>query len=141
MNENSKKYKPSHLIEIPRIGKSTEGYLSIAESRGKFPFDIKRIFWTYYTPEDVTRGRHAHHETELILIAVAGKIEVTVENAFGVTQKFILEQPNHGLYIPPDHWHVMKYSHNAVQLVLASTEYNENDYIREYDNFLSVWGK
>lgn len=141
MNISEKKFTPSRLIEIPKIGNSAEGYISVAECNGELPFEVKRFFWTYYTPESIIRGRHAHFNTELILIAVAGIIEVTTENSQGEKMSFILNHPNQGLYIPPDNWHTMKYSHNAVQLVLASTLYDENDYIRDYNQFLSVWKK
>ena len=59
------------IINFKRIGKPSEGYLSIGESNADIPFEIKRNFWTYYTPEEVVRGRHAHYETEMVLIAMA----------------------------------------------------------------------
>ncbi len=123
------------LIELGKIGKSQEGYLSVAESCNSIPFDVKRVFWSYYTPDSITRGRHAHHETEMILIAVAGRIIVTTEMPGQSPELTVLETPSQGLYIPKLCWHTMQYSHNAVQLVLASTLYEEADYTREYDQF------
>src|SRR5690606_41069086 len=89
------------------------------------PFEVKRCFWTYYTPEEVIRGRHAHHDTEMILIAAAGKIIVETEMPGNIKDTFVLEKPEYGLFLPKYCWHTMQYSHNAVQLVLASTEYKD----------------
>ena len=85
------------------------------------------------------RGRHAHHQTEQIIIAASGRIIVTVEDAWGKTDVYTLQEPNEGIYIPPNVWHTMQYTHTAIQLVLASTEYNESDYIRTYDEFKKKW--
>lgn len=124
-----------HLIRFSKIGESHLGYLSIAEFGHSVPFEIKRVFWAYFTPEDVIRGFHAHHETEMILIAAAGKITVKTEDATGEVMEFQLERPNEGLYLPKLCWHTMQYSHNAVQLVLTSSHYAAEDYIRDYDEF------
>ena len=112
----------------------------MTEQQQLVPFEVKRIFWTYYTPESIVRGRHAHHTTEQVLIAAAGRIIVTTELADGTIQTFRLEDPHVGLYVPPHAWHTMQYSHSAVQLVLASVAYLEADYIRDYDKFREVWG-
>ena len=125
------------LISFPSIGNLELGYLSIAENFKKIPFEIKRVFWAYYTPDSVVRGRHAHYETEMILIAVAGRIIVTTEMPDKSLEVFVLEKPNQGLYLPKLCWHTMQYSHNSVQLVLASSLYLEKDYIRNYDEFLN----
>ena len=109
------------------------------EQQQVVPFEIKRIFWTYYTPESIVRGRHAHHATEQVLIAVAGRITVMTELADGTIQTFRLEDPNVGLFVPPHTWHTMQYSHTAVQLVLASQPYTETDYIRNYEDFRQQW--
>jgi dTDP-4-dehydrorhamnose 3,5-epimerase-like enzyme len=130
-----------YLIDFSRLGASNIGFISVAENQKNLPFDVARIFWTYFTPEDIIRGRHAHHKTEQILVAVAGRINVTVELPDDSIDIFRLETPNIGLYLPPNVWHTMQYSHSAVQLVLASQLYDENDYIRNYDEFKEVWGK
>jgi hypothetical protein len=127
--------KTPRLIPFKKIGNPAEGYISIFQNGADMPFDIRRTFWTYYTPEEVVRGRHAHHGTEMILIAAAGRIIVNTEMPGGISETFILEKPDHGLYLPKFCWHTMQYSHNAVQLVLASSEYNEKDYIRNYEDF------
>jgi hypothetical protein len=127
-----------YIIKFNKLGKPSQGYISVAELDKDIPFKVKRIFWTYYTPESIVRGRHAHHNTQLVLIAAAGKITVHTELPSGEVFDMILEDPSVGLYIPSKTWHTMKYSHNAVQLVIASTVYREKDYIREYDLFKSI---
>ncbi|GAB2958230.1 hypothetical protein GCM10027048_26420 [Hymenobacter coalescens] len=133
--------KPNpHLLEFPKLGDPTIGYISVADSmQAHVPFAIKRLFWTYYTPESIVRGRHAHHQTEQVLIAVTGRIVVTTELPDGEIQTFRLEDPHVGLYVPPHAWHTMQYSHTAVQLVLASSSYEEADYIRSYEQFKQIW--
>jgi dTDP-4-dehydrorhamnose 3,5-epimerase-like enzyme len=131
--------KKPYLIDFLRLGASNIGFISVAENEKNLPFDVVRTFWTYFTPEDIIRGRHAHHKTEQILVAVAGRINVTVELANGSIDIFKLETPNVGLYLPPNVWHTMQYSHSAVQLVFASQLYDENDYIRNYDDFKKIW--
>ena len=130
-----------YLIDFPKLGAPEIGYISVTQQEHLVPFAVKRIFWTYYTPESIVRGRHAHYTTEQVLIAAAGRITVTTERADGVIQSFRLEDPNVGLYVPPHVWHTMQYSHSAVQLVLASSVYEEADYIRDYEKFKQVWGQ
>jgi oxalate decarboxylase/phosphoglucose isomerase-like protein (cupin superfamily) len=128
-----------HIIEFKKLGASDIGYISVNEAGGLVPFEVKRTFWTYFTPESIVRGRHAHHATEQVLIAVAGRIIVTMEMPDGTVSTFVLESPHVGVYIPPNAWHTMQYSHTAVQLVFASTPYEEADYIRDYATFKEVW--
>lgn len=128
-----------HLIEFPKLGEPGIGYISVTEQSQLVPFDVQRIFWTYYTPESIVRGRHAHHRTEQVLIAAAGRITVTTELADGTIELFRLEDPHVGLYVPPQAWHTMQYSHSAVQLVFASVPYQEADYIRAYEDFKLIW--
>lgn len=131
-------YPSPYIIEFGKIGESAIGYITVAENN-QLPFTVQRMFWTYYTPESITRGRHAHHQTEQILIAVSGKIIVSTESAQGEQKRFTLESPQQGVYIPPNVWHTMEYSHNAVQLALASTLYQAGDYIRDKEEFLTKW--
>ena len=126
------------LISFPKIGSSTLGFISVSENMTHVPFDVKRIFWTYYTPDSILRGRHAHHNTEMVLVAAAGRIIVNTEMPDGNVNVFILEKPEVGLYMPRYCWHTMQYSHSSVQLVLASNIYDEKDYIRSYDEFKSL---
>lgn len=123
------------IIDFQKNGSSEIGYLAIVEGEVSIPFSIKRIFWSYYTPDSIIRGRHAHYETEMILIAVAGRIVVNTEIKGEDPSVFVLDNPNQGLYLPKLCWHTMQYSHNAVQLVITSTNYDESDYIRDYNKF------
>ncbi len=127
-------YKQPYLIEYPKIGNTIQGYISVAEKETLI-FDVKRVYWTYYTPEEVIRGGHAHHKLEQILIAVAGKIIVETEMPGSVKDRFILESPNVGLLLPTYCWHTMHYSHNSVQVCISNMIYDESDYIRDYNEF------
>ena len=122
------------IIQFPKIGNSSLGYISLAEKEN-LPFIPKRIYWTYYTPEDIERGGHSHNNLQQVLVSVAGKIIVNIELKNGEKNEFILDSPNIGLFIPKMCWRTMKYSHNAVQLCIASIEYTESDYIRRYEDF------
>ena len=130
---NSKPY----IIQFPKIGQPSLGYISLAEKED-LPFTPKRIYCTYFTPEGVDRGGHSHFELEQILVAVAGEIIVTTELKDGTIETFILDSPDKGLFIPKMCWRTMKYTHNAVQMCIASIEYDVIDYIREYTDFLKV---
>lgn len=123
------------ILNFSKIGESALGYISVSENSIDVPFEVKRVFWAYYTPHSVIRGNHAHYETEMVLLAVAGNIQVDTETIDGTKETFYLNQPDQGLFLPKLCWHTMKYSHNAVQLVLASALYNESDYIRDYSFF------
>lgn len=129
----NKKLKP-HIVDFPKIGNSSLGYISLAE-RTTLPFDVKRVYWTYFTPEDVERGNHAHYELEQILVAVTGKIVLNIITIDGQEYEFVLDRPDRGVYIPKLCWRTMKYSHNSVQMCLASSEYSEADYIRSLEDF------
>lgn len=124
-----------HLIEFPSIGDSSIGYLSVSEELISVPFTIARVYWTYHTPQSVMRGGHANIDKELVLVAVAGNIVVDVEMQDGYKETYELSHPSKGLYIPPLCWHRMQYSHNAVQMVMASNLYSAEDYIRDYEAF------
>mgnify|MGYP006142162583 CR=1 FL=1 len=123
-----------YLINFPKIGEPTLGYISVAE-KTNLPFIPKRVYWTYFTPENIERGGHSHIELEQILIAIAGQIKVSIELINGEKFDFILDKPSKGLYVPKKGWRTMKYSHNAVLLCIASIEYDEKDYIRQYQDF------
>ncbi len=130
-----------HLLTFSQIGTADIGYLSVSENaEPPLPFAVQRVFWTYFTPDNILRGRHAHRATEHVLLAVAGRIVVTLEHANGKLEVFRLETPHVGLYVPPNVWHTMQYSPGAVQVALASQPFVEEDYIREYAEFKRVWG-
>jgi|SRR5690242_18031843 hypothetical protein len=127
-------YDKPRLIAFPKIGTTIEGYISVAEKE-TLPFEVKRVYWTYFTPESISRGGHAHHRLEQILIAVSGKIIVTTQMPGMPEERFILETADKGVFLPKYCWHKMKYSHNAVQMCIANMPYAKNDYIRDYEEF------
>ena len=129
-----KKDKP-HLIDIGKLGSSALGYISVAE---KLPFEIKRVYWTYYAPHDVIRGHHAHKELSQLIFALNGNIEFNIEDPFGENYTFLLSNPHEGIYIPKLCWRKIKFSHHAVLLCLASLDYDESDYIRTYEDFIKI---
>lgn len=131
----------AYILNFDKIGDSKIGYLSVYENNDVLPFEVKRLFWTYFTPEEVIRGRHAHYQTQQILISVFGEIHVDIEYPSGEKEYFKLNKPDFGLYIPPNCWHQMKYSHSSVQLCIASELYDESDYIRDYNLFKAVYNK
>ena len=126
--------KPQFL-QFNKIGTSNLGYISVADNSENIPFEIKRVYWTYYTPQDVLRGGHAHLELEQVIVAVAGTITLTTEDVQGNKEEFILDSPEKGLFIPRKIWRDIRFSHSAVLLCLASEKYIESDYIREYEEF------
>ena len=126
--------KKPYIITFPKIGNPSLGFISLAENQ-TLPFEVKRIYWTYFTPEDVKRGGHAHHNLEQILVAAAGKIIVNTEMPDSSKHQFVLESPNQAVFLPKYSWHIMQYSHNAVQMCIASMVYEESDYIRDYGEF------
>ena len=121
-------------IHLNKHGTPVIGYLTAPTAR-EIPFHTARVFWTYFTPERITRGRHAHTRTSIVLFALTGKIIVTTETTSGIKKTFILDKPNVGLLIPPMVWHTQRYSHTAIQLALASHPYREREYIRDYKIF------
>ena len=123
------------IIDFPGIGSSQLGFISVAEQGINVPFEIKRVYWTYFTPNEVKRGGHAHIKLEQIVFAVSGIIKLNTEDVFGNKLEFILDRPYMGLYIPKLTWRDIEFSHSAVLLCLASCIYQEDDYIRDYEEF------
>lgn len=131
------KVSPEYF-EVPSIGESRLGFISIAEFPKNIPFEIKRVYWTYYTPQNVIRGYHAHKELEQLVFACSGTITFYTEDRRGIKSEFMLTEPNKGIYIPPFVWREIKFSHNALLLCLASKEYEEEEYIRDYEEFKKI---
>lgn len=121
------------LIDIPKI-KDTRGNLAVIE-KDSIPFAIKRVYYLYDVPSDAYRGGHAHKEQQEFLIALSGSFEVVLTNG-NSKQKVMLNKPDKGLLIPTGIWRELEnFSSGAVCLVLASDEFDEADYIRDYDDF------
>lgn len=125
------------LIEFSKIGSPALGYITVGQNSA-LPFTVQRVYWTYYTPDSVVRGHHAHHELEQLIFATSGRIEFVLESLDGRAETFVLDSPHVGLYIPRLFWRTIKFSHNAVLMCLASMEYSEEDYIREYEDFRAL---
>jgi hypothetical protein len=127
------------MVAFPSIGKFDWGYVSVAEAQKQpLPFEVKRVFWTYYTPNEITRGQHSHYALHQMLIAVAGTIRIELENLKGPQPDAVLDHPSKGLHLPPMCWTKIHFSHNAVLMSLCSMPYTESDYIRSYDEFLAL---
>lgn len=122
------------LIEVQSIGSSEIGYLSVLQGE-YLPFKPLRIYWTYFTPNHVERGAHAHRQLEQLIVAVAGEIKIKIETRSGEKSEYIMDNPSKVLYIPRMCWRTLEFSHDAVLLCVASMEYNEEDYIRKYEDF------
>lgn len=117
------------------------GKVSFIEGLCDIPFEIKRVYYSYGVKPGNVRGGHAHKVLEQFLICVNGAIEVLLDDGFGQTEKLVLDSPEKGLLLGPDLWHTMRWiEENSVLLVLASGHYDESDYIRNYNAFVS-WVK
>jgi acetyltransferase-like isoleucine patch superfamily enzyme len=123
------------LHQLPAI-KDLRGDLSVTEFGKDLPFLPRRCFWVFGVPNSEIRGEHAHKDCHQFLVAVSGSVSVLLDN--GQHQAEVnLNKPNLGIHIPPGIWGVQyKYSEDAVLMVLASHGYDNNDYIRNYDEFL-----
>lgn len=112
------------------------GKLISLEGNKNIPFEIKRVYWIYDTLPDIDRGFHAHKELEQIIIAMDGACQFVLDD--GKNRETIwLNRPDRGLYIGKNMWREMKhFSYGCKLMILASTYYNEEEYIRNYDEFL-----
>jgi len=114
------------------------GKLVIVEGNQDIPFEIKRLFYIYGSDKDVVRGKHANKESEFVLINVSGSSKVMVTD--GDNKQIVeLNKPRQGVYLPKMVWKEMyDFSPDSVLLVLASTHYDGNEYIRDYDEYLKM---
>ena len=125
------------LIDIPKI-KDTRGNLSVLE-KDILPFNFKRIYYLYDVPSGAYRGGHAHKEQQEFLIAISGSFDVIMQNAFGNKTNVTLNRPDKGLLIPHMIWRELEnFSSGAICLVIASDVYKEEDYIRDFNEFISL---
>lgn len=117
------------------------GKLVVIEGGEAIPFEIKRVFYIYGSDATVVRGQHANRESEFVLINVAGKSKVRITD--GSDEMVIgLDKPMMGVYIPRMLWKDMyDFSPDSVLLVLASTHYDDSEYIRNYNDYLKEIGK
>ena len=125
------------LINLPKIG-DRRGNLTFIENAKLFPFSVQRIFYLYDIPAGESRGAHSHLDCHQFLIAASGAFSVVLDNG-KVKHRVTLDQPSFGLHIPPMIWaHEESFSSGSICLVLASHKYDEQDYIRNYDDYLNL---
>ena len=123
------------IIELPRL-KNRAGNITVVNNNDNIPFEVKRVFYIYDIPGGEDRGAHSHKNCHQFLVAVSGSFEVEMND--GTNKRTItLNRPYYGLYIPNGLWREMNnFSTNSLALVLSSTEFSEDDYIRDYAAFL-----
>jgi hypothetical protein len=127
------------VVEFPKIG-DPRGSLTFVESGRHIQFVIRRVFWIYDVPGGEMRGRHAYRRNCEVIIAVSGGFDVEVDNGVSVS-RYQLNRSYYGLYLPPLHWRsLLNFSTNSLCLVLASEDYDPDDYLRDYDKFLRERG-
>lgn len=125
------------LIELPKIS-DVRGNLSFIEGGNHIPFDIARVYYLYDVPGGADRGSHAHKKLHQFIVATAGSFDVEIDNGHE-KKRFHLNRPYYGLYLGPMKWrYIDNFSSGAVCMVLASGAYVESDYIRSYEEFISI---
>jgi len=126
------------LTDIPTIT-DTRGNLAVIEKEC-LPYPIKRVYYLFDVPSDSYRGGHAHKEQLEFLIALSGSFNVTLDNG-SQKKSFLLNKPNKGLLLPTGIWRELEdFSYGAICLVLSSGEFDEGDYIRNYQDFRNLKG-
>lgn len=125
------------IIELPKI-LDKRGNLSFVEENNHIPFKIERTYWIYDVPGGTERGGHAYRENTEFVIALSGSFDVLLDNGTS-EERISLNRSYYGLLIPKLVWRTMvNFSTNSLALVLSSTEYDPEDYIRDYQEFLKA---
>ena len=133
------KVQDCRIIELPKVV-DPRGNLSIIEQFKQIPFDIKRVHWIYDVPGGIERGGHAFKNNEEFIVALSGSFDVEVDDGNG-KKTMSLSRSYYGLFVPKGIWRVMtNFSTNSLALVLSSTDFDENDYIVDYQDFVN-WRK
>ena len=123
------------VINLAKIA-DTRGNLSFIEGGRHVPFQIARTYYLYDVPGGSERGGHAHKDLHQLIIAISGSFDVVLSDGIN-SQSFHLNRPYQGLYICPMIWRVLdNFSSGSVSLVIASNNYDESDYYRDYDEYL-----
>lgn len=124
------------LIELPKI-LDRRGNLTFIEGNNHVPFEIKRTYWIYDVPGGETRGGHAFKEQKELIVALSGSFDVVLDDGHE-KRTYQLNRSYYGLYVPEGIWrHMENFSTNSLSMILASNDFNEFDYIRDYDEFSS----
>ena len=123
------------IIDIPKIN-NTKGNIGVIEN-DTIPFDVKRVYYLFDVPSGAKRGGHAHKKLKQVLIAISGSFDVVLKD--GKSKEIVkLNRPDKGLLIKNNIWRELEnFSSGSVCLVLASEEFSEDDYIRNYKEYLS----
>lgn len=128
--------KEAKKIEFQEKG-DERGHLVVIEGMKDIPFSIARVFYIYGSDKDVIRGCHANRRSEFVLVNVAGKSKILVDNGLGSKQIFNLDRPHIGIYLPNMLWKNMyDFSRDSVLLCLSNEPYDDTEYIRDYDEFV-----
>ena len=123
------------IVDLPRVT-DPRGNLTFIEGSDHVPFDIQRVYYLYDVPGGESRGGHAHRGLEQLIVAAAGSFDVIVDDGTEVA-RFHLNRSYYGLYVPRLTWRELgNFSTGSVCLVLASQKYGEDDYFRDYDEFV-----
>lgn len=124
------------IVELDKHHSDRKGNLTVVENGITLPFDVKRVYYLYDIPGGEGRGAHAHKNLEQLIVAASGSFTVTLDDGKS-KRSFFLNRPYQGLYVKPGLWRdLLDFSSGAVAMVLASEVYRENDYIRDYHDFL-----
>ncbi len=125
------------IVELDKHHSDRKGNLSLFENGKTLPFDVKRVYYLYDVPGGESRGAHAHKELEQLIVAVSGSFRVILDDG-NEKKSYILNRPYQGLYVKPGIWRDLDdFSSGSVCLVLASREYEVEDYIRDYQDFIN----
>lgn len=123
------------MIELDRHH-VPQGNISVVENGKDVPFEIKRVYYLYDVPGGESRGAHAHKDLYQLIVAASGSFSVTLDDG-DVRRTFMLNRPYQGLLVVPGIWRTLDdFSSGSVCMVLASEKFKEDDYIRDYDEFL-----
>ena len=124
------------IIDLDKHHSDRKGNLSVVENGLTLPFDVKRVYYLYDVPGGESRGAHAHRELSQFIVAASGSFSVTLSDG-NERRTFFLNRPYKGLLVRPGMWRDLDdFSSGAVCMVLASDIYKEEDYIRDYEEFL-----
>lgn len=125
------------MIDLPKV-QEPRGNLTFVEQHREAPFDISRVYYLYDVPGGAERGAHAHKALRQLIISVAGSFDVGLSD--GLEKKvFHLNRPYQALFVCPMIWRDLdNFSSGSVCLVLASNAYDEDDYFRDYDNYIAA---
>jgi len=129
--------KEAQIIQFPKIN-DPRGNLTFIEGNNHIPFDVKRTYWIYDVPGGEVRGGHAFKKSQEVIISLSGSFDVLLDYG-DWTQIYSLNRSYLGLYIPNMIWRQMfHFSTNSVALVLSSSDYEEDDYVHRYENYLQL---